>query len=267
LLLTSVSEEKQPQVEPSIIPTGIMGQWQRRVRMMETPQTTWSPLKICGCLMIWMIAVSIHSILCDWFKLSLCDEITMLALIQVLIIFRICSINVWESQVQPPGNSIPIGQETMKVASKIRDLPERRNTWPKPMGRGSLILWINAVSYNLSECTGSSSASSNAQGSGKWYIDWSTFQCVTDSAGQLADEYGKANLHSTQSKCCETYVSWDYKNCMKGSGTDTGFTYFGVGRCTDAAGQITLVMYPRLFLIHFQIHIAWTTVHRTCILQ
>lgn len=90
--------------------------------------------------------MSIHSILCDWFKLSLCDEITMLALIQVLIIFRICSINVWESQVQPPGNSIPIGQETMKVASKIRDLPERRNTWPKPMGRGSLILWINAVS-------------------------------------------------------------------------------------------------------------------------
>jgi hypothetical protein len=122
-------------------------------------------------------------------------------------------------------------------------------------------------SYNLSECTGSSSAGSNAVGSGKWYVDWSTFQCVTDSAGQLADEYGKANLHSTQSKCCETYVSWDYKNCMKGSGTDTGFTYFGVGRCTDAAGQITLVMYPRLFLIHFQIHIAWTTVHRTCILQ
>jgi hypothetical protein len=88
-------------------------------------------------------------------------------------------------------------------------------------------------SYSLSECVGSSGSGFNAVGSGKWYVDWSTYKCIEDSSGQLANEYGKANLHSTQSKCCQTHVSWDYKKCMGGGGSLTGFTYKGVGYCLD----------------------------------
>jgi hypothetical protein len=127
--------------------------------MMETPPTTWSPTKICvcGCLIIRMIAVSIHSP--EWAG----DN---------------------EGCLEDTGST--------RAPEYMAEAPETFffDTSDKCCEQH--------YSYNLSECTGSSSASSNAQGSGKWYIDWSTFQCVTDSAGQLADtSNGKANLHST----------------------------------------------------------------------